>query len=201
MGMDMTGLEKIIEQIDRDAHESASEVLAQADAECAKILEAAQAESDKIDARAAADAEALREDILSRGESGAQMQRKNRILTAKQDMIGTVIDRAREKLLGMESIDYFVLLGKLVEKYAQPGDGIMYLSSFDLGRVPTYFRRVLADIAQKKHGTLVLSSESRDISGGFVLAYGGIEENCSFDAMIEDQKEHLQDVVRAKLFS
>ena len=197
----MTGLEKIIEQIDRDAHESASEVLAQADAECAKILEAAQAESDKIDARAAADAEALREDILSRGESGAQMQRKNRILTAKQDMIGTVIDRAREKLLGMESIDYFVLLGKLVEKYAQPGDGIMYLSSFDLGRVPTYFRRVLADTAQKKHGTLVLSSESRDISGGFVLAYGGIEENCSFDAMIEDQKEHLQDVVRAKLFS
>ena len=197
----MTGLEKIIEQIDRDAHESASEVLAQADAECAKILEAAQAESDKIDARAAADAEALRQDILSRGESGAQMQRKNRILTAKQDMIGTVIDRAREKLLGMESIDYFVLLGKLVEKYAQPGDGIMYLSSFDLGRVPTYFRRVLADIAQKKHGTLVLSSESRDISGGFVLAYGGIEENCSFDAMIEDQKEHLQDVVRAKLFS
>ena len=197
----MTGLEKIIEQIDRDAHESASEVLAQADAECAKILKAAQAESDKIDARAAADAEALREDILSRGESGAQMQRKNRILTAKQDMIGTVIDRAREKLLGMESIDYFVLLGKLVEKYAQPGDGIMYLSSFDLGRVPTYFRRVLADIAQKKHGTLVLSSESRDISGGFVLAYGGIEENCSFDAMIEDQKEHLQDVVRAKLFS
>ena len=197
----MTGLEKIIEQIDRDAHESASEVLAQADAECAKILEAAQAESDKIDARAAADAEALRQDILSRGESGAQMQRKNRILTAKQDMIGTVIDRAREKLLGMESIDYFVLLGKLVEKYAQPGDGIMYLSSFDLGRVPTYFRRVLAYIAQKKHGTLVLSSESRDISGGFVLAYGGIEENCSFDAMIEDQKEHLQDVVRAKLFS
>ena len=201
MGMDMTGWEKIIEQMDRDAHESASEVLAQADAECAKILEAAQAESDKIDARAAADAEALREDILSRGESGAQMQRKNRILTTKQDMIGDVIEQAREKLLSLDSIDYFVLLGKLVEKYAQPGDGIMYLSSFDLGRVPTYFRRVLADIAQKKHGTLVLSSESRDISGGFVLAYGGIEENCSFDAMIEDQKEHLQDVVRAKLFS
>ena len=48
MGMDMTGLEKIIEQIDRDAHAGASEVLAQADAECARILEAAQAESDRI---------------------------------------------------------------------------------------------------------------------------------------------------------
>lgn len=201
MGMDMTGLEKIIEQIDRDAHESASEILAQADAECARILEAAQAECDKIDAQAAADADALRADILARGVSGAQMQRKNRILTARQDMIGDVIDKAREKLLGMDTVDYFVLLGKLAEKYAQPGDGIMYLSSFDLSRVPAYFRRILADTAQKKHGTLVLSNETRDIGGGFVLAYGGIEENCSFDAMFEDQKEHLQDVVRAKLFS
>ena len=201
MGMDMTGLEKIIEQIDRDAHAGASEVLAQADAECARILEAAQAESDRIDAQAAADADALRADILARGESGAQLQRKNRILTTKQDMIGDVIEQAREKLLSLDSIDYFVLLGKLAEKYAQPGDGIMYLSSLDLGRVPAYFRHMLADIAQKKHGTLVLSNEPRSISGGFVLAYGGIEENCSFDAMFEDQKEHLQDVVRAKLFS
>ena len=201
MGMDMTGLEKIIEQIDRDAHESASEVLAQADSKCASILAEAQAECEKIDAQAAVDAEALRADILARGESGAQMQRKSRILTAKQALIGDVIDQAREKLLGMDTIDYFVLLGKLTEKYAHPGDGIMYLSSFDLGRVPAYFRRTLADIAQKKHGTLVLSSETRNISGGFVLAYGGIEENCSFDAMFEDQKERLQDVVRAELFS
>ncbi len=197
----MTGLEKIIEQIDRDAHESASEVLTKADAECARILEAAQAESDKLDAQAVADAEALRADILARGESGAQMQRKNRILTAKQEMIGEVIDRAREKLLGMESVDYFVLLGKLVEKYAQPGDGIMYLSAADLARVPAFFRSTIADIAGKKNGSLVLSDETRDIAGGFVLAYGGIEENCSFDAMFEDQKERLQDVVRAKLFS
>ena len=197
----MTGLEKIIEQIDRDAHESASEILAQADSKCANILAEAQDECDKIDAQAIADAGALRADILARGESGAQLQRKNRILTAKQAMIGDVIDQAREKLLSLDSIDYFVLLGKLAEKYAQPGDGIMYLSSFDLGRVPSYFRRILADIGQKSHGTLVLSSEPRNISGGFVLAYGGIEENCSFDAMFEDRKEHLQDVVRAELFS
>ena len=197
----MTGLEKIIEQIDRDAHESASEVLAQADSKCANILAEAQAECDRIDAQASADAKALRADILARGESGAQMQRKNRILTAKQEMIGNVIDQAREKLLSLDTVDYFVLLGKLAEKYAQPGDGIMYLSSFDLGRVPSYFRRILADTAQKKHGTLVLSSEPRNISGGFVLAYGGIEENCSFDAMFEDQKERLQDVVRTELFS
>ena len=199
--MDMTGLEKIIEQIDRDAHESASEVLALADGKCTEILTEAQAECDKIDAQAVADAKALREDILARGESGAQMQRKNRILKAKQDMITDVIDQARETLLSLDNVDYFVLLGKLAEKYVQPGDGVMYLSSHDLARVPAYFRSNLARIAREKHGTLLISNETRNIVGGFVLAYGGIEENCSFDAMFEEQKERLQDVVRAKLFS
>lgn len=199
--MDMTGLEKIIEKIGLDAQQSASEVLGQADEKCAEILAEAQAESDKIDAQALLDADALREDILARGESGAQMQRKNRILTAKQEMIGDVIEQARADLIGMDTFDYFVLLGRLAERNVQPGDGVMYLSPRDLARVPASFHRTLAEIAQKKHGTLVIAHESRDIDGGFVLAYGGIEENCSFDAMFEDRKEELQDVVRAKLFS
>lgn len=94
-----------------------------------------------------------------------------------------------------------MLLGKLAEKYAQPGDGVMYLSAADLARVPAYFRGTLADIGAKKGGSLTLSDESRDLNGGFVLAYGGIEENCTFEAMFEENKERLQDVVREKLFS
>ena len=199
--MDMAGLEKIIEKIGLDAQAGASEVKAQADEKCAEILAEAQAESDRIDAQALADAEALRADILERGESGAQMQRKNRILTAKQSMISDVIDRARERLLSLDTADYFDLLCRLADKYAHAGDGIMYLCSHDLARVPANFRRDLAEIAKKKHGTLLISDKTRDIDGGFVLAYGGIEENCSFDAMFEDRKEALQDVVRAKLFS
>ena len=130
--MDMTGLEKIIEKIGLDAQSAGAEVQAKADAHCAEILSNAKAECDRIDAKAVADAAALREDLLARGESGAQMQRKNRILTAKQEMIHGVIESAKQKLLGLESIDYFVLLGKLAEKYAQPGDGVMFLSASDL---------------------------------------------------------------------
>ena len=199
--MDMTGLEKIIEKIGLDAQNAGAEVQARADEHCAEILSNAQAECSRIDAQAETDAAALRADILARGESGAQMQRKNRILTAKQDIIRGVIESAKNKLLGLDSIDYFVLLGKLAEKYAQPGDGIMYLSQTDLARVPAYFRGALAEIGGKKGGSLTLSDEPRELNGGFVLAYGGIEENCTFEAMFEENKERLQDVVREKLFS
>ena len=199
--MDMTGLEKIIEKIGLDARNAGAETQAKADAQCAEILANAEAECVRIDAQAETDAEALRADILARGESGAQMQRKNRILTAKQDLIRGVIESAKEKLLGLDSIDYFVLLGKLAEKFAQPGDGVMFLSGSDLARVPAYFRGTLAEIGQKKGGSLILSDEPRDLNGGFVLAYGGIEENCTFEALFEENKERLQDVVREKLFS
>ena len=199
--MDMTGLEKIIEKIGLDAEAAGAEVRAKADAHCAELLDNARAECERIDAQSETDCAALRDDILARGESGAQMQRKNRILTAKQEMIRGIIEAAKDKLKNLDSIDYFVLLGKLAEKYAQSGDGVMFLSEADLARVPAYFRGTLAEIGRKKGGSLILSDEPRDLNGGFVLAYGGIEENCTFEAMFEENKERLQDVVREKLFS
>ncbi len=199
--MDMSGLEKIIDQIQRDAAAACAEIQAKSDAEKAEILAKATDTCAKMDAQASLDAEALRADLLSRGKSSAQMQRKNRILTAKQTMIQDVIAQSREKLSALPTVDYFVLLLKLTRKYVQKGDGVMYLSQTDLQRAPAYFPGKLNEIAQEKGGTLVLSDKPRDIGGGFVLAYGGIEENCSFEALFEAEKERLQDIVRAQLFS
>ena len=39
------------------------------------------------------------------------------------------------------------------------------------------------------------------MNGGFVLAYGGIEENCSIDALFEERADALSDAVRKILFS
>ena len=45
-----------------------------------------------------------------------------------------------------------------------------------------------------------MSDEIRSIDGGFVLVYGGIEENCTFKAMLEASREELHDMVNGKLF-
>ena len=52
----------------------------------------------------------------------------------------------------------------------------------------------------KEGAALTVSSETRDIDGGFVLTYGGIEENCSFDALFDSAHEMLQDKVQEILF-
>ena len=48
---------------------------------------------------------------------------------------------------------------------------------------------------------LHVSAGSRDIDAGFVLTYGGIEENCSFDAIFDSARETLQDKAQELLFS
>ena len=45
-----------------------------------------------------------------------------------------------------------------------------------------------------------IAQEPANIDGGFILSYGGIEENCSFDAIFRSEREKLQDIVSGILF-
>lgn len=196
----MTGLEKIIAQIQDEAAAACTQVSQTAQAQCDDILSACDRECDGIAQDCRAQCEAIRTEVLARGESAAQMQRKNRLLAEKQALIAQVIDSAKNELANRSDVDYFVLIGRLAEKYAHAGDGIMYLSAADLGRIPAYFARRVQEIGQAKGGTLTLSQEPGAIENGFLLSYGGIEENCSFSALIEADKERLSDLVRSRLF-
>ena len=65
--------------------------------------------------------------------------------------------------------------------------------------MPAGFREEIKSLAQKKGGVLEISGETRNIDGGFILIYGGIEENCSIDAMFAEKRDELLDQVR-KIF-
>ena len=92
-------------------------------------------------------------------------------------------------------------IAKLLGDRLQAKDGILYLSEKDKKRIPAGFIEKLAGEAAKKGGTLALSDKAADIDGGFVLAYGGIDENCSVSALFEENAEELSDTVGKMLFS
>ena len=56
------------------------------------------------------------------------------------------------------------------------------------------------DLRGQKGGSLTLSDDTADIDSGFILRYGGIEENCSLKALFADRQEELQDLVHKLLF-
>ena len=49
-------------------------------------------------------------------------------------------------------------------------------------------------------GKLTVSEDTADISGGVIVRFGGIETNCSIDALIRQRRSGLSTEVAASLF-
>lgn len=190
----MTGLEKILAQIMEEAEARSAQTLTRAKAEADAIYAEGQAETERQIARIREKAEAEAEIMLSRGQAAARLQERKMLLQARQEIISEMIYAARQALCHLPDEPYFSVLGKLVEQYARPQAGEIMLSTADLKRLPDSFREVLT-----KHG-LAVSQQTREVDGGFVLLYDGLEENCSFGALFAEKREALQDKVCSLLF-
>ncbi len=90
---------------------------------------------------------------------------------------------------------------KLAVKSAQSGEGEILFSAKDLARLPQGFEEKLNAALKGRGAALRISGDARDIDAGFVLTYGGIEENCSIDALFDSAHELLQDKAQEILFS
>ena len=187
----MAGLDKIISQIKEESQEAA-----------ARTLAGARDEADKILAAARKEAESECADIERRSrQSAADLKKRGSILAEKQKLIGDTIEKAKAELKGMDTDAYFDMILKLAVKSAQDGKGELLFSSKDLARVPEGFEDRLNAALKDKDAALRISKDTRDIDAGFVLTYGGIEENCSIDAIFDSAHELLQDKVQEILFS
>ena len=197
----MTGLEKMIGQILEEADCAASAKVEEAKAQAAQMVEEAKAEAEKIREELLGQSEVDAKNYLDRITSSADLQRRTAILRAKQDVIASVLQNAYTSLHEMEAEAYFAMIAKILEKYALPEAGELYFSAADLERLPAGFEKEAEAIAAKKGGSLTLMKESKEIEDGCVLVYGGVEENCTFRALMGAKKDGLQDVIHQELFA
>ncbi len=197
----MSGLEKIRERILKDAEDTAASRLEAAEAEARVIKSEAVRDADEIAQGVKSKAESDIKAYSERVDSSLDLEHRTRILAAKQEIIGDVISEAKKRVAGLPSREYFDLMLKLVEKHIQPEKGVIYFSDDDLKRLPKEFESSVKTAAKKAGGDLSISEESRKIGPGFILSYGGIEENCTIEALIEEKKDSLTDKVREILFA
>ena len=196
----MAGLDKIVNQILEEANNSAGEKIQDAKQEAEEILQKAREESAKETEKIAAKAAADVKNYEDRVKSSADLSRRTKILETKQEMIAAVLDKAYATFCQKSDTEYFETIKAMLNKFALAENGEVIFSAKDLERMPDGFAEEIQKIAAAKGGTLALSKESRQIEGGFVLVYGGIEENCTFRALFDSQKDELQDKVQKILF-
>lgn len=197
----MTGLDKILKQIEEEAAANAAKEIASANEKVSEILASAKEEADK---KSAAIAEQSRIDIksaLSRGESAANLCEKKMILKAKQEIISDVIAESKRTLLQLPENEYFSVVIKMIEKYALDKDGQILFNSSDIKRMPENFIDSIKDaLKNKKNANLTIGENSGNLDGGFILTYGDIEINCSLESLFLSARERLQDKVCEVLF-
>lgn len=199
----MAGLDKIIAQIRSQSKEAADQTLGAAKSQAQEILEEARLEAEKecqaILKKGQADGAA----IMERGKSAAALDKRRKVLVKKQELIGQVLEAAKGQLKTMPQDQYVELVIRLAVGAARPQEGRILFSEEDKSRLPKDFESQLNEAlakAGRPGAKLKLSPEARDIGAGFVMAYEGIEENCSFDAMFDAAHETLQDAAAQILF-
>lgn len=197
----MTGLEKILKAIEAEASANAEAIVRQAELEADEIMAKAKSEAEKKFAEIAEKSDADVKDIISRAESAAALQEKKLILDAKQQIISNTIANAKSALANLPDSEYVKIILQMVKKYAHNKSGEILFTDADKKRLPANIETLIQTTLAEKTGVeLKISEQSVIIDGGFILKYGDIEENCSFDALFSAAKDDLQDKVNTILF-
>lgn len=194
----MSGIDKIIEQINVDSENEVNSIISKAEADAKQIL-------NKTDEKLKAEINSLVQqseseckNVIERAESAGNLIKKQALLRVKQQIINETVSMAHTKLLNLGNEEYFNLIIQMIEKYSTDEKGEILFNQNDINRMPKLFS---LKITKASKGSLKLSSKPVNIDGGFILSYGGVEENCSFKALFEGNSEMLQDKVNSLLFS
>lgn len=198
----MKGTEKIIAHIRADGDAEAKKIIdaasKQAEEKRAESFKAALSEYEKL--MQAGNAEC--EDILSGSRRIAEMEAKKSVLSVKQEMISAAFDAAREEIANMPRDKYTQFLARMAAEAATSGMEEIVLNARDKAEVGKSVCKAANELLSAKGtpGKLTVSEDTADISGGVIVRFGGIETNCSIDALIRQRRSGLSTEVAAVLF-
>lgn len=196
----MSGLEKIKERILEEARQNAEEKILQAKSEADSITKKAKDDALKEGKVVEEKSEAEILNYNDRIDSSIDLERRRKILAAKQEVIQDIIEGAKVSFDKLPDEEYFSMLIKFVKNHIQKKDGEMFLSDRDIKRMPGNFQKEISEIAESVGGKLSISPNPKNIKNGCILVYGGIEENCTIDALFEERRNYLSDMVQKMLF-
>lgn len=196
----MAGIDNITKEILQEAEEKASALIAEARKKADGTRDAARRDAEETVAKAREKAERDAANYGGRITSQIGLRSRQAALVARQDVIEQVIRAAKEKLAAQAAEPYFEMIAKLLASVVRGGAGEICFGEKDLARLPAAFTETAKAIAAKAGGELTVSKEAADIADGFILKYGGIEENCTLDALFAEKHDGLVDKVNRVLW-
>ncbi|MGP1361699.1 MAG: V-type ATP synthase subunit E [Candidatus Fimenecus sp.] len=194
----MSGLDKIISDITEQSKLRSDELLRTSREEAERLLseshQKALAEKEqrqkKLDEKLSV--------LENNSRASARLASSKIILTAKHEAAAEMLCKAVAIIDGLSKKEYFEIIKKLILKNARKGeDGIIRFSKTDSKRLPQNF---LESIEKNLDGAKLTLGKPADINDGFILSYGLVDVNCTFDAVTSDKSDEINDGLNKILF-
>ncbi|MBN2167871.1 MAG: V-type ATP synthase subunit E [Actinobacteria bacterium] len=195
-------IEELVTRIIRDANIKAGEFKRKVGAERERILSEAEKEADEIFDKQYSTLKRDAGEEKRRKITMAQMEARKGLLEEKQKLIDEVFERTIQALLGMPSGDYLKMLVRMLVSNAADKGGEIILSAEDRER---FGRELIAEANSRleesgKSTRFVLSDETRDLKGGFIIRSGGLEINNGFQVQLNGRREEFEPLLVRILF-
>ena len=192
----MNGSERILSRIRTDCDESVRKIETHAQHEHDRIIADAQHRADTQAAAVAEKTAQKRAQLETSSQSRAQLARRNALLKQRRKEIDTTVDELEAYLLGLGDNEYFEAIYRLAAKL-RGKSGELFLSKKDLKRLPENFTERMAAAGVDAS----VSQTPADITGGFILKCGDVEENMVFAAIISAGRDEIEDLINRELFA
>lgn len=200
----MEGLEKILNRIVSDSQAKVDELIANANVEAKGISDDMKKKVDIKCEEILSQISSDKKNIEERTEASKEHKSMQMKLVVKREVIDETLKFAKEKINNLSDKDYENLLMKVFDKYLQNGcayDTVkICFGERDLKKLSKDVIDSFIKKASEKGLKMTLSDTPVRINNGFILDFGDVLENCSFDAMIEQNKDKFEDIAKKILF-
>lgn len=188
----MAGLELITGKIISDAVMEQEKKKAAALEVAEGIKAEYRAEEEKVKAKADEEIAAIKEQAEENLKALLHAKEREALLATENAVVAEIIKEAKARIMNLTADEYFALLTEIYKNNAEEMEGEILLSAEDKKNMPKDFIESLSKIK----GKVNLSQEDLD-KKGFVVRYGRVELNCTFDAIFEDKYNVFSDIASA----
>jgi V/A-type H+-transporting ATPase subunit E len=198
----MSGAEKLKEKIISEAAGWADRELAEAGLRAGEIVAAARKQADDKNKSILEQALVQAGERRRRAATIAELDARKEILRAKEELIEDTFRQALERLRLLKGAAAREVLMPMLLAAVKSGREEIIVSAGDRELfTPEFVAAVNKALAERgSQGGLILSGETREMRGGFILRSGEVEINSSFDTILRMQRDQLEPEVAAALF-